>query len=285
MDFRTVIEPIKTQLRLCHDRPVLLLGSCFSDEIGERLYADGFDVLHNPFGALYNPISIANCVRRCSRGEHYTQADLTAGPRGWHCLDYASRFSGIDAETLLAELNRTFGEVCAMLQRNPMVIITLGSAYVYRHKALGKVVGNCHKFPASDFEYELISPGEARSALGEICQDLATLGIADILFTISPIRHLAYGLHGNSLSKAILQLAVNDVCRDLNGVEYFPSFEIMLDDLRDYRFYARDMKHPSDVAVDYIYGIFCGTYMDNACRSAAEACRRSFKASQHRQIL
>jgi len=262
-----------------------MLGSCFTDEVGERLAMDGFDVLHNPFGPLYNPLSLAKCVRRCVCREYYTADDLTAGPRGWHCLDYAMRFSGPDAASVLTEVNALIDKVYVFVRSKPLVIITLGSAYVYRYLEKDCIVGNCHKFPANEFEHYLLKPEAAGVALADICGAFAAVGMDEVLFTISPIRHLAYGLHGNSLSKATLQLAVSEVCDSYPGADYFPAYEIMMDDLRDYRFYARDMKHPSDVAIDYIYGVFCETYMRKECRAEALECRRQFKASQHRQIL
>lgn len=284
MRFRTEIELVKAPWTIGHERPVLLLGSCFTDEIGSRLEADGFRVLRNPFGPLYNPASIARCLRRACGDEPYTAADLTEGPRGFHCLDYASRFSGPDAETLLEEINGTLHSLSDFISLRPVLIITLGSAYVYEYLPTGIIAGNCHKLPDSLFHRRLMGVDETQRHIAEICSLAAACGLENLIFTVSPIRHLAYGLHGNTLSKSTLQIALD---RSVDGSRtlYFPSYEIMLDDLRDYRFYDSDMKHPSAVAADYIYEYFSGTFFTkDTLRAAAEA-RKAFLAGRHRQIL
>ena len=162
------------------------------------------------------------------------------------------------------------------------LIVTFGSAFVFERG--GTVVGNCHKFPAKEFDRRRVDVDEIVTVWAELIDSLPDK--VRIIFTVSPIRHLADGLHGNQLSKATLLLAI-DRLRSLypDKTLYFPSYEIMLDYLRDYRFYAADMKHPSDVAADYIYEIFCGSYMTTATRDEALECRRRYRASQHRQIL
>lgn len=284
MRFRTEIEPIKAPWTIDHGRPVLLLGSCFTDEIGSRLEADGFRVLRNPFGPLYNPASIARCLRRACYDEQYTAADLTEGSCGFHCLDYASRFSGADSVALLNEINGTLRALSDFISLRPVLIITLGSAYVYEYLPTGVIAGNCHKLPDSLFRRRLMDVDETQRHIAEICSTAAACGLENLIFTVSPIRHLAYGLHGNTLSKSTLQIALG---RSVDGSRtiYFPSYEIMLDDLRDYRFYDSDMKHPSAVAADYIYEYFSGTFFTkDTLRAAAEA-RKAFLAGRHRQIL
>lgn len=279
MRFRTETERTRSQLRISHDTPLLLLGSCFTDEVGARLEADGFDVLHNPFGALYNPLSIRRCLQRALSDKQYCAEDLTEGPRGFHCLDYASRFSGLDAGAVIAAVEECRGAVASMLRRRPVVIVTLGTAFVFERKDNGEVVGNCHKFPANFFQRRRLTPAEASAAIADIRAMLVPVAEA-VIFTVSPIRHTSDGLHGNNLSKATLLLA----CEDAGG-EYFPAYEALIDDLRDYRFYAADMKHPSEVAVDYIYELFSDTYFDAATVARAQQCRRDFLASRHRPIL
>lgn len=284
MKFRTEIEPVKTRHSIGIDQPLLMLGSCFTDNVGQRLAIDGFDVLHNPLGPLYNPMSLAQCIRRAFAGQYYTEVDLVPGPRGWHCLDYASRYSGEDAAELLTRLNRDFGTVVDRLA-NPRLhtlIVTFGSSYVFERQ--GAVVGNCHKFPATEFRRRRLSVKEIVDTWATMVGSLPDN--IDIIFTVSPIRHLADGLHGNEVSKATLLLALEELYPHYPlRAGYFPSYEIMLDDLRDYRFYAADMKHPSEVAVDYIYDIFTNTYVTEKDRAAALENRRRYRASQHHQIL
>lgn len=284
MKFRTEIEAVKSTYRIRHGEPVLMLGSCFTDNIGARLDIDGFDVCHNPLGPLYNPVSIAACIGRALKKYRYSGADLTEGPNGYHCLDYASRYSGSDPEAIVSHVNDDFSAVAERLGRPGAntLIITFGSAFVFeRH---GEVVGNCHKFPASEFCRRLLSVSEITELWTSLIASLPDN--IHIIFTVSPIRHLADGLHGNTISKSTLLLAVEQICRSHAGrAEYFPSYEIMVDDLRDYRFYAADMKHPSDVAVDYIYDFFLNTYTTVQTQESAAENRRRYRAGQHRQIL
>ncbi len=285
MRFRTEIEPLRAGFEINHDTPLLMLGSCFTDEIGSRLEADGFDVLRNPLGPLYNPLSIARCLSRAATGDVYTVADLTPGPRGFHCLDYALRYSGDDAEAVLAAVNSGIDDISAMLRRQPIVVMTLGSSFVYELIREGRVVGNCHKFPAADFNRRRMSVAEVTAVLDRTVSLLGESGVRHVIFTVSPIRHLADGLHGNGLSKATLQLGLDALCSASDTAVYFPSYEIMVDDLRDYRFYASDMKHPSEVAVDYIYEKFADAFFSKKTLAAAAECRRRFKAENHRPIL
>ena len=278
MRFRTEIERPRARFEIDHQRPVLLIGSCFTDEIGARLDDDGFTTVHNPLGPLYNPCSIARCLELAATG--ISESDLTAGPRGWHCLDFASKYSG-EKDHVVTAVNQGLASIKNMLEQKPVVIITLGSAFVFRHLESQRIVGNCHKFPADCFGRELLTVEQASKALKKAIELLHAYGCCDIIFTVSPIRHLADGLHGNTVSKSTLQLAVDA----LEGVDYFPSYEIVLDDLRDYRFYAADMKHPSEVAVDYIYEIFSDTYFSKTTRAKALECRRASLASKHRSIL
>ena len=286
MRFRTETECRPSAWKINHDTPLVMLGSCFTDEIGSRLDSDGFQVIHNPFGPLYNPISVTRCLMRAAKCELYNEADLTEGPRGYHCLDYASRFSGNDQSELLASINSTLLKLHCALTSAPVLIITLGSAFVFELMTTGVCVGNCHKFPADRFKRRLLSTDEIFNSLANCIQTLRDTGVEKIIFTVSPIRHLADGLHGNTLSKGTLHVALNRLLEAYPDLcSYFPSYEIMIDDLRDYRFYAPDMKHPSEVAVEYIYGIFADTYFSKETRKLAEEFLRRQKAALHRQIL
>lgn len=284
MRFRTEIDRRPSAIRIDHVTPLLMLGSCFTDEVGRRLEADGFEVLRNPLGPLYNPCSILRCVelgRSC-----YTADYLQTGPRGFHALDFASRYSGDDAVSVADAVNTDLYEIRTFLDKKPLVIITLGSAFVFTHKESGNIVGNCHKLPADAFTRRLLSVDEASAAIDALTAILEKEGCRGVVITVSPIRHLADGLHGNTLSKATLQLAAEaSIKRTALPAEYFPSFEIMNDDLRDYRFYAADMKHPSETAVDYIYEVFSETHFNKATLAAAADARHKHLASLHRPIL
>lgn len=285
MRFRTEIEPRRSPIDIAHDTPVLMLGSCFTDEIGQKLDDDGFCTMHNPLGPLYNPCSLLRCLQLSQTG--VSSDDFVAGPRGYHCLDFASRYSGNDADALTDEINRTLEQIRLFIAKHPVAIITLGSAFIFRHLATGNIVGNCHKFPASDFHRHLLPVPEASAVVGNIAKLLLDRGCRAVIFTVSPIRHLADGLHGNTLSKATLHLAIESAIETAvdTRIEYFPSYEAVIDDLRDYRFYATDMKHPSEAAVDYIYELFANTYFSKATIASAAEARRRTLAGNHRQIL
>lgn len=282
MRFRTEIECRPSAIQVSHDTPMLLLGSCFTDEIGARLDADGFDTMHNPMGPLYNPCALLRFVEMVEDG--IDETDLVAGPRGMHCLDLASRYAGTNTQVLLADINATLAEVRAFLERRPVVFVTLGSAFVFTHTATGRTVGNCHKFPAGAFSRSLLTVGQATAALARLTRLLLACACPAVVITVSPIRHLADGLHGNTLSKSTLQLAAAAVTDAIGATEYFPSYEMLIDDLRDYRFYADDMKHPSAMAVRYIYDLFSQSFFTPATLGTASAGRRLSRRLGHRSF-
>ncbi len=282
MKFRTELTCSQSAWQISHSDRLLFIGSCFSDEMGRRLAERGFDISVNPFGPLYNPLSIANCIHRSLSRQYYTLSDLTPGPRGYHCLDYAMRFSGEDADSVLDAVNSRLDDMRARIESGAIVFITLGTVFVYFLAETGRPVGNCHKFPPSTFIRRRISIEEAREALHSVTTALYAAGASQVVFTVSPIRHLSDGFHENTLSKASLHMAV-----DMLGesVGYFPSYEIVMDDLRDYRAYADDMVHIAPKAVDYIYEKFEEVFFSTATRQEAAAARKRFLSSQHRQIL
>lgn len=278
MKLSTPIEIGRPNWQLCHDDPVLLLGSCFTDEVGDRLARSGFDVLCNPFGTLYNPLSIAACWERVQSGVPFSHDCLVEHEGLFHSWLHHGSFSRSGAQEVLDACNAALEKTCRFVERNPVLIITLGTAYAFflndpDSPMNGQVVANCHKLNARYFERRRLSVDEVVVA----CRPWTKLGRA--LFTVSPIRHLADGLHGNQLSKATLLLALEQL-----GCDYFPSYEILLDELRDYRFYARDLCHPSDVAVDIVYERFQQTYMSEPTRQNCRECEKHYRQSQHRQI-
>ncbi len=284
MRFRTEIIPERSGFKIDHESGIVMLGSCFTDEVGQRLVAQGFPVVSNPLGPIYNPVTLAEILDRALSDRKFTESDLTAGPRGHHCLTFASRYSGQEVEMVLESINSDFQSLATSLRSARTVILTLGSAYVFSHIESGRVVGNCHKFPSDCFTRRRLGVDEVIAVLEPQLRRLTDSG-CNVILTISPIRHLADGLHGNTLGKAVLQLAADCLCRSVCGVEYFPSYEILIDDLRDYRFYAADMKHPSEVAVDYIYEIFSKVYFLPETVEAARVAGAEYKRNNHRQIL
>lgn len=281
MKFRTEIEPIRSTYRIAHgDGGVLLLGSCFSDNVGERLEADGFEVCHNPMGPLYNPASLCCFISRLLDGYVYTEADLTPDTEGrFHTLDFPLRYSAPKAAPLLDRINSECRATAVKLSEAATVVVTFGTAWCFDLPD-GRTVGNCHKLPASVFSRRRMTADEIVRLWQPLASRLRAMG-KHLIATVSPIRHLADGLHGNQLSKATLLLALDA----LPEIEYFPAYEILVDDLRDYRFYADDLKHPSAMAVDYIYNIFSQTYFSDATLAEARIRHAARLREAHRPLL
>lgn len=284
MDFRTTIAPPKgLQGTITHSRPVVLIGSCFTDNIGSRLVQRGFDAAVNPCGTLYNPASIASTLLDILYQRPFTADDIFEYQGKWHSLSHHSRFSADTQQECLDKINAATALAAEKLKSASTLIITFGTAFIFRHKETNQVVANCHKLHPDTFTRERLSATQIHGLWKKMIRELlARNPEMKIIFTVSPIRHLADGAHGNQLSKATLLLAVERLAEDFpENVVYFPAYEIMMDDLRDYRFYAADMVHPSEVAVDYIYSLFSASVMTDETRQTAELRLRDYKRSAH----
>ena len=286
MEFRTTIRPGENNQMLAHSDALMLLGSCFSDNIGARLRDALMDVDVNPFGTIYNPLSLDAAITRLVTGEPVAGIELFQHNGVWNSYDFHSRYSMADKQATLDRMNRRIAASHDHLLRCRMVVVTLGTAIVYRRRDTDRVVSNCHKVPQHEFSRRMATVPEIVEALDHIVAQIGSVNSeARIVFTISPIRHIADGLDVNSLSKATLRVAVDDVVsRHRDVADYFPAYEIMIDDLRDYRFYAADMLHPSDVAVEYIWQMFQATYCDDRATQAIARCERVSKRLQHRPM-
>ncbi len=266
IDFRTPVAPLKGyESLISHERPVVMLGSCFSDNIGGSLRQELFDCDVNPFGTLYNPASIAGGLLDLLYGRSYTVDDLFQHEGVWHSFAHHSAFSGTDPEEVLTRINDRLQECTEALRSASVLIVTFGTAWIFREKASNKVVANCHKLHPDTFTREMLSVTSVVGLWKKMLREVtARYPGMKVMFTVSPIRHLADGAHGNQLSKSTLLLAVDKLCAEFPETAlYFPSYEIMMDDLRDYRFYAADMTHPSEMAIKYIYDIFKRSFMDD----------------------
>ncbi len=278
--FRTEIDVPRSSYPICHSDRIVTLGSCFSDAIGSRLSDGGFGIAVNPMGVLFNPVSIANTVRRALTGQEYGIDDLYCDADGiWHALDYESRRRDTDPHRLLATLNADFATAAEDICNADVWLLTFGTAWTFKHLPTDRVVGNCHKLPDRDFERCMVDVDD----IVRTWQPL--IGSRRTVLTISPVRHLNDGLHGNSLSKARLLLAVDRLCSLYPRTEYFPAYEALVDDLRDYRFYADDLKHPSKVAEDYVYELFGRMFFDRATADRADRATRAALRARHRPIL
>lgn len=286
MQFRTEISPLPDMRgAIDHSSRVWTIGSCFADNIGDRMLAEGFDIEVNPLGTLYNPLSILNSIAALVEGKVYTPADFFPHEGKFRSYDFHSIYSRPTAEEAAELVNSRLTQLHEGLQQLSTLILTFGSARCFRLKSTGQAVANCHKqhpdlFRVDDLSVETCveAISETISLMTRVCPELSR-----VILTVSPIRHKTYGLHTDKLSKATLLLACERVRQsDPSLILYFPSYEIMMDDLRDYRFYASDMVHPSEVAVDYIYDLFSRTfYSDQTIREAASRLR-AFRRTLHR---
>ncbi len=285
MEFRTTITHPANSGYLDHRQHLLMLGSCFTENMGEWLNQRKFNVDINPMGTLYNPVSIAEAWERIVEGRPFTANELFHDHDLWHSYAHHSRFSKTDSAEALTEMNRRLSVAHDQLPHTQRLIVTWGTAYAFRLKSTGKIVANCHKQPASLFERVLLSVDEIVALWRGIAQRLqANNPSCRILFTVSPIRHLSDGAHGNQVSKATLLLAIDRLQQELDNCDYFPSYEIMMDDLRDYRFYNADMTHPSPTAVAYISEVLSNTYLTDESREIARSWHKLHLAMEHRPL-
>jgi len=259
------------------------VGSCFAENIGARLAGAKFPLVLNPFGIVYNPISVGNVLNYLVDNQEVMKEDIFFHKERWHSFSHHSRFSHSDENICLEQINTAIKTGHEQFRRADVLLITLGTAHVFFHKYLKSVVNNCHQLPANDFERRLLHINEISRSLAAIFKLIKMLRPdIRIILTISPIRHLRDGLTESKLSKSILRVAVDELCAAFNFIDYFPSYEIMLDDLRDYRFYAPDMVHPNEVAVDYIWQKFSNTYFDETTKQIIQQTQKLRQAMQHR---
>lgn len=284
MQFRTEVNAPRGQNGLVnHSAPVVLVGSCFSDNIGERMIDDGFESIVNPFGPVYNPVSVRNAIRAIVESESVTAESLIEHEGRWHSFSFHSRYSRNTPGEAVDVMNESVSNAREALGRASLLILTLGTTRAFRLKSTGEIVANCHKIPANNFDEIVLTTEDCRAALADAVKTARSMNHAlKVIFTVSPLRYLGNGAHDNALSKATLLLAVEDVIRSMENVYYFPAFEIMMDDLRDYRFYADDMKHPSAQAVKYIYEKFAEAYFTDLTRQIASGKLKDTLRLRHR---
>ncbi len=291
MEFFTKIDISKPDFSLDYGTPMAFFGSCFADSISEQFLARKFQVLANPFGTVYNPLSIARQIKALAEGKVFGEEDVfqdshEAGGETcglWHCWDAHGSLSGHTREECINKLNAAAAQARDFLTRADTDFVALGTAFVYFLNAGdsandGRVVANCHRQDSKLFTRRMISVNEAAEALAGIVNDLHSINKKlHIVFTVSPLRHMADGAHQNSLSKATLMLAVEKA-------PYFPSYEIVMDELRDYRFYDSDMVHLSETAEEYIFERMVDTYCNDTTKANIAKVEKFLKSANHRIV-
>lgn len=259
--FSTRINIPKSSLEIGYQDRILTLGSCFAENIGTKLQDAYFLSFINPFGVLYNPMSVGQGVRHLLSEQEFTAADLFQYGSLWNSFAHSSIFSATTPDETLQKINSRLVAARYFLSETSVMMITLGTAWIFENIETGKTVSNCHKLPADRFNRRRVSVDEIVTELSEIIEQLRHRNPKlQFIFTISPIRHWKDGAHENTLSKSTLHLAVDELDKKFSFVHYFPSYEIVMDELRDYRFYAVDMLHPSAQAIGYIWQRFSETY-------------------------
>ncbi|HLO80228.1 MAG TPA: GSCFA domain-containing protein [Chitinophagaceae bacterium] len=282
MDFRRelIIKPFPEKINI--KDPIMLVGSCFSDNLGEKLQHNRFNAMINPSGTMFNPISITRALTSYITGRPYDHSMIFKTQEWWTSWDHHTRFSHADPDALLGMVNSSLNEAHDFLRKTKWLIITLGSAWVYQLEN-GDVVANCHKVPADKFRKKLLAVEDVLSALDNLIHRLFIYspGIK-IMFTISPVRHLRDGFIENNRSKAVLIQAVHHLVDKFSNLYYFPSYELVIDDLRDYRFYSEDMVHPNYQATEYVWQKFVAACMDRATLSVMEEINQINAARAHK---
>lgn len=261
MDFKLKFTPKSPAQRFNYKQPMLLTGSCFADNIGDLLGEHQFNMLAQPNGVVYNPISIAQQVKQIGEGRLYNENDLVFYNELYHTWSHHSSFNSTGQKEILGNINESLNKAHAFIhQPETIVYVTFGSAFVYELKNIpGFITANCHKHPQQNFNKRLLTVSE----IVDIWQDvISRLPHVQFVFTVSPVRHTKDGLFENNVSKGILLQAVYELCNHQPQAYYFPAYEIVVDELRDYRFYDTDLIHPTQQAVEYVWQQLVNTCFD-----------------------
>lgn len=281
---------LRTELHIeSHIRPLqlkyslLCLGSCFAIHIGQKFVENKFDVLVNPFGTLYNPLSIFTLLQHALRREPLPPEAYLENQGIFRHYYLHSDVSAIHQAQLKEKTEEALEKCRTYLAKSECILFTLGTAYVYRHLATGLLAGNCHKMPASCFEKYMLQPEEISSSFTSLAAEIRGINPeAQFIFTLSPVRHLSDTLPMNGLSKSVLRVAIQQIADNVPDVSYFPSFELMIDDLRDYRFYKEDLVHPTDQAVDYIWQKFVASHFTPETQKVLSSWQKIRKNLEHK---
>lgn len=288
MKFKLTLEPTKSEIAIQYQDKIMLIGSCFTENIGAKLQRHLFDVKENPHGILFNPISVVNAIQDYIANKQYTSLDLFELNESFNSWHHHSRFSDVSANSALQKINTSIHDANFYLKNADKLIITLGSAWLYQLTSsapcgAGLIVANNHKAPSNWFEKKIMDPIELSTVLQKMVSNIQAFNKKiNIIFTISPVRHLREGLIENNQSKSVLIFAVHDVIAKMKGVHYFPAYEYVIDDLRDYRFYAEDLVHPNYAATNYVWEKLLATYIAEDTKLIMEQLAELQLAKQHK---
>lgn len=282
MKFRTELKIPQGIKTINYDSKIVLFGSCFTENIGDHFNYFKFQTNSNSHGILFNPKAIEYAIHDCVKNREYNQHDLNYFDGIWLSFNHHSKFSSVYLAKILESINKNINQTHHALIDASHIIITLGTAWVYRYMESENLVANCHKIPQREFKKELIDVEQIETSLHQIISLINRINTkVKIIFTVSPVRHLKDGFIENTLSKAYLQTAIHQFI-DNENTFYFPSFEIMVDDLRDYRFYNKDLLHPNEIAMDYIWAKFKKTWISEDAYPTMKDIDKIQKSIQHK---
>lgn len=284
MQFRTELTPARAHFTIHHGQPILSMGSCFADLMGRRLQQNKFTCLVNPFGTVFNPLSLAKLLQSALNEKNNISSDLFASHSGsWFHHDFHSSLTAESREALEQKLAALSNQVRLFLRKTEVLILTLGTVVVYELKEKKELVSNCHKQASDLFHKRLLTLDEINTSLEDLLRTLTGKNPdLKVILTVSPVRHTKDGLSLNFLSKSLLRVLCYQMEEKYPNAMYFPAYELLMDDLRDYRFYQADMIHPNEMAVQYIWEKFAGTFFDEPTLSILSHWEKIRKALQHR---
>lgn len=289
MQFRTQIPLSKTNNPIDYNSKVISFGSCFAENMADKFDYFKFQNETNPFGIIFNPVSIEKIIKRTVEEKWFTEKDVFFHNERWHSFEAHSDLSNSDRQELLETLNKAISETHKQLRTATHIIVTYGTSWIYRNIESDQIVANCHKVPQKQFSKELLSVDTIQKSIQNTINLIHTLNPdINFIFTISPVRHIKDGFAENQLSKSHLFAALHQVLKTHNSqlitANYFPSYEIMMDELRDYRFYGEDMLHPNQVAIDYIWHKFSENYIAENAISIMNEIDEIQKSLRHRSF-
>ncbi|TDD94411.1 GSCFA domain-containing protein [Flavobacterium cellulosilyticum] len=284
MNFTTKVPLLKSKNPIDYNSKIMSLGSCFAVNISEKFDYFKFQNTCNPFGILFHPLAIEKLIHFAVSQKQFSESAIFFQNELWHCYDAHSDLSNANKEELIANLNMVITSMLKQISNSTHLIITYGTSWVYRNRSSNSIVANCHKVPQKEFEKEILGVDTIAQSIKNTIASIQKINPdCEIIFTISPVRHLKDGFVENQLSKAHLITAIQQILNPKSqNLNYFPSYEIMMDELRDYRFYAEDMIHPSQIAIDYIWEQFAETHISPETHSIMEEVGMIKKGLAHR---
>jgi len=288
MQFRTQIPILKSNNPIDYNSKILSMGSCFAENMASKFDYFKFQNETNPFGIIFNPVSIEKLFNRVCNEDLFTEKDVFFYNERWHSFEVHSDLSNSDRQELLESLNKAITETHKQIKEATHIIITFGTSWVYRNLESTEIAANCHKVPQKQFSKELLSVDTIQQSIQNTINLVHALNPEiNFIFTVSPVRHIKDGFVENQLSKSHLFTALHSVLNTEHlklNTEYFPSYEIMMDELRDYRFYNEDMLHPNQIAIDYIWKLFSENYISQESTAVMQEVDEIQKSLRHRSF-